>query len=111
MVYKAIGLMSGSSLDGLDIAYVHLQETAGKWTYEIVHTQCRAYPAEWVKKLSHAISLSAVDYQLLHTAYGHFTGAAVRFAVANYGLQKHHERGCKLNNLPINASFINTKDS
>jgi anhydro-N-acetylmuramic acid kinase len=87
MVYKAIGLMSGSSLDGLDIAYVHLQETAGKWTYEIVHTQCRPYPAEWVEKLSHAVSLSAIDYQLLHTAYGHFTGAAVNQFIEEYQLQ------------------------
>ncbi len=89
MVYKAIGLMSGSSLDGLDIAYVYLHETAGKWTYEIVHSQCRPYPADWAAKLSNAVSLSAIDYQLLHTAYGHFTGQAVNHFIEEN--QLHHQ--------------------
>lgn len=87
MVYKVIGLMSGSSLDGLDIAYVHLHETAGKWTYEIVHSQCRPYTADWVEKLGNAVTLSAIDYQLLHTAYGHFTGHAVNQFIEENQLQ------------------------
>jgi 1,6-anhydro-N-acetylmuramate kinase len=37
MVYKVIGLMSGSSLDGLDIAFVQLDEVRGQWSYEILH--------------------------------------------------------------------------
>src|SRR6478735_805721 len=71
MVYKAIGLMSGSSLDGLDIAYVSLQETGGKWSYEFLHTECASYSTDWMHQLKNAIKLSGLDYQLLHTAYGH----------------------------------------
>ncbi|MFT3932954.1 MAG: anhydro-N-acetylmuramic acid kinase [Chitinophagaceae bacterium] len=89
MEYKAIGLMSGSSLDGLDIAYVHLQETGGKWSYEIVNSYCDPYNEEWMEKLTNAITLPALDYQLLHTAYGHYTGEAVnRFIEAN---NLHHK--------------------
>ena len=51
MQYNVIGLMSGSSLDGLDIAFVHFEEIAGKWTFEILETACIPYTAEWKKKL------------------------------------------------------------
>ena len=50
MQYNVIGLMSGSSLDGLDIAFVHFEETAGKWQFEILETACIPYPAEWREK-------------------------------------------------------------
>ncbi len=77
MVYRAIGLMSGSSLDGLDIAFVEFHEQGGKWSYEILEADCYSYTDEWVDKLKNAIGLSARDYYLLHTAYGHYTGQLV----------------------------------
>ncbi len=77
MFYRAIGLMSGSSLDGLDIAFVEFQEQGGKWSYEILQAECYAYSDEWVAKLKDAINLSARDYQLLHSEYGHYTGQQV----------------------------------
>ena len=77
MVYRVIGLMSGSSLDGLDIAFVEFQENAGKWGYEIKAAACYSYTEEWVNKLKNAISLNGMDYQLLHTEYGHYTGMQV----------------------------------
>ena len=89
MVYKVIGLMSGSSLDGLDIAYVQLQETAGKWTYEILQADCPAYDAGWITRLSNAVHLPAIDYQLLHTAYGHYLGQQVNVFIDKY--QLHHQ--------------------
>jgi anhydro-N-acetylmuramic acid kinase len=89
MVYKAIGLMSGSSLDGLDIAYVHLQETAGKWTYEILFADCKPYSALWMEKLGNAVRLPALDYQLFHTAYGGFIGEMVNQFIEENGL--HHQ--------------------
>jgi anhydro-N-acetylmuramic acid kinase len=77
MVYRAIGLMSGSSLDGLDIAFVELQEQAGKWGYEILQADCYPYSDEWGGKLKNAINLSAKEYQLLHADYGHYTGQQI----------------------------------
>jgi anhydro-N-acetylmuramic acid kinase len=74
MIYKAIGIMSGSSLDGLDIAFVHFQENAGKWNFELTKTTCYKYDAEWINKLQSAYLLNAFQYQLLHTEYGHYIG-------------------------------------
>jgi anhydro-N-acetylmuramic acid kinase len=87
MVYKVIGLMSGSSLDGLDIAYVHLQEIGGKWSYEIVKADCYGYSEEWVSRLTNAIKLNARDYLLLHTAYGQYIGELVNRFIADNGLE------------------------
>ena len=87
MVYRAIGLMSGSSLDGLDIAFVEFQEQGGKWTYEILQADCYAYSDEWVIKLREAIHLSAKEYQLLHAAYGHYTGQQINRFIEEHQLQ------------------------
>lgn len=78
MIYRVIGLMSGSSLDGLDIAFVHLEETAGRWTFDIKHTACIAYTEEWASRLRTSGTLAARDYLLLDVAYGHLIGGMVR---------------------------------
>ena len=87
MIYRAIGIMSGSSLDGLDIAFVEFHESSGKWQYEIKAADCYPYAEEWVKKLRGAIQLKALDYQLLHTEYGHYIGSQVNAFIAQHGLQ------------------------
>ncbi|HXB96037.1 MAG TPA: anhydro-N-acetylmuramic acid kinase [Puia sp.] len=93
MVYKVIGLMSGSSLDGLDIAYVHLQERASpssqaprQWEYTIVQAACYPYTEDWRRMLSEAPGLSARDYQLLHTEYGHYLGEQVLRFIEEAGI-------------------------
>src|SRR6266496_753103 len=77
MIYRAIGVMSGSSLDGLDVAFAEFQENAGKWSHEIRQADCYPYSNEWIAKLKTAISLKALDYQLLHVEYGHHIGQQV----------------------------------
>ena len=37
--YKVMGLMSGTSLDGLDIAYCHIWEEDGKWNFSISYME------------------------------------------------------------------------
>src|SRR5690606_33280408 len=86
MIYRAIGLMSGSSLDGLDIAFVEFHENGGKWSFEIVEADCFPYSDEWMQRLKNATGLPALDYQLLHTDYGHYLGQQVNVFINKYQL-------------------------
>ena len=84
MVYKVIGIMSGSSLDGLDLVFAAIHENGGTWGFEIVAADCYPYEGEWLERLQGAVSLNALDYQLLHADYGHYLGRAVnRFIEEN----------------------------
>lgn len=74
MIYRAIGVMSGSSLDGLDIAMVEFEEQGGKWNYDIKHSTCYIYDEEIKQRLRGATALNALEYELLHVDYGHFIG-------------------------------------
>ncbi len=85
MLYRAIGLMSGSSLDGLDIAFVEFHETAGQWSYTLQHVETIAYTREWNNRLKNAAQLSVYDYHLLHTEYGRWIAEQV-----NAFIDKHH---------------------
>ncbi|MDP4211305.1 MAG: anhydro-N-acetylmuramic acid kinase [Bacteroidota bacterium] len=87
MQYKVIGLMSGSSLDGLDIAYVHFEETGGRWNFEIRETDCIPYFPDLREKLAGANRLPAREYLLLHTDFGHYLGTAVNNFIEKNGLE------------------------
>jgi anhydro-N-acetylmuramic acid kinase len=87
MLYRAIGLMSGSSLDGLDIVCAEMEESGGKWSWSILAAECRPYPSEWADRLAGATALNALDYQLLHVDYGHWLGAEVAGFIREHGLE------------------------
>lgn len=86
MVYQVIGLMSGSSLDGLDIVFVELSEVRGQWSYVIHAAECVPYDERWTEDLRNAVSLNARDYMLLHTAYGHYLGRRVADFITRHSL-------------------------
>jgi anhydro-N-acetylmuramic acid kinase len=77
MVYRAIGLMSGSSLDGLDIVFAELEENRGEWKYDIKAAACYAYDDKWKQKLLNAKNLNAHGYFLLHAEYGKYLAEQV----------------------------------
>jgi anhydro-N-acetylmuramic acid kinase len=87
MDYKIIGLMSGTSLDGLDLAYVHFhpvlqQEPETTWDYTILCAESRPYSACWREKLRNAYYQTAEGIAALDAEYGRYLGQSVRrFAV------------------------------
>jgi anhydro-N-acetylmuramic acid kinase len=79
--------MSGSSLDGLDIAYVQLKENEGTWTFQLKAAECLPYPKEWITALREAPGLPLAQFIPLHTRYGRLLGEAVASFINRYCLE------------------------
>jgi len=85
--YKAIGLMSGSSLDGLDIAYCHFVIDKGQWSFKVLNTDVVPYPDEWVQEIKRLPVALAKTFWQSHTELGHYFAAAVNAFIKNHGLK------------------------
>lgn len=68
-----IGLMSGTSLDGLDIAYCDIREDH----FELIAAETYPYSSQWVSWLSTLEKASAYEYALIDVELGHYFGQLV----------------------------------
>ena len=99
--YKVIGLMSGTSLDGLDLAYCHIWKMDDTWEFEIKETKSISYSPEMRAELKGSIFLSADGLLSLNNGYGTWLGEQVkRFirqrslavdCIASHGHTTHHQ--------------------
>jgi anhydro-N-acetylmuramic acid kinase len=61
--YEILGLMSGSSLDGLDLAWCRFERShpAVAFQYELQETSCRPFPEKLLEKLRRCRDMSALE--------------------------------------------------
>ena len=71
-------------MDGLDIAFVNIQERAGAWTYELRASHCAAFSPEWQDLLPQLPKLSGHELMLAHARFGRWMGEQV-----NHFIQQH----------------------
>lgn len=74
MNYRVIGLMSGTSLDGLDIAFCEFSKTNNLWNYTIKLAETIPYTDQWKELLSRLESASALEFVTADIEYGHLLG-------------------------------------
>jgi anhydro-N-acetylmuramic acid kinase len=75
--YRAIGLMSGTSLDGLDIAYCSFKRD-DHWHFELHEATTISYDEHWRERLRDAHALSGMELTRLHVDLGVLHGAWVK---------------------------------
>jgi anhydro-N-acetylmuramic acid kinase len=76
--YIVTGLMSGTSLDGVDLACCSFALENGTWNYSILAAETIPYPIEWKKRLPELETLSAVEFVKTDVEYGHYLGTITR---------------------------------
>ncbi|TXF74955.1 anhydro-N-acetylmuramic acid kinase [Chryseobacterium sp.] len=86
MMYQVIGLMSGTSLDGLDLCFVRFQKNE-KWQFEILQAETIPYPIDWEEKLRNSILLSSEELLEFHSEYGFYLGKQVNAFIQKYQLE------------------------
>ena len=70
--YYAIGLMSGTSLDGLDIAYTKFVLENNKWTFKLLSCKSVSYTSEMKSKLKYATGMSGLELTTFDIELGRF---------------------------------------
>lgn len=78
--YRVIGIMSGTSLDGLDLAYCIFSKAQERWSYQVHTAETIPYSSEWENRLKNLPVAGAQEYAQTHADYGHYIGQeAVKF--------------------------------
>ena len=83
----AIGVMSGTSLDGIDLVYVKFLKNDYSF-FEILHAETVDYSTEWKQLLQNALNFSSEELVHLDVAYGKHLGMVLNDFIASYKIKK-----------------------
>lgn len=76
--YRVVSMMTGTSMDGVDLAYCIIEENEGKYTYKIEVADCIPFPQKWKLRLQSLVLQNAVTYLKTDAFFGHYLGEVAR---------------------------------
>ena len=85
--YRVIGLMSGSSLDGLDLAYCEFRYKSKHWEYTILQADVAPFTDDWMQDIKGLTVANAKNFWQAHVVSGTYFGQQVKAFVQQYKLQ------------------------
>jgi anhydro-N-acetylmuramic acid kinase len=84
---NVIGVMSGTSLDGVDICCVDFIYDKTAWTYKIIAAENKSYPDKLRNKIANAHLTDANSFAVLHSNFGLYIGEQINFFINKYSLK------------------------
>jgi anhydro-N-acetylmuramic acid kinase len=84
---KVIGVMSGTSMDGLDLAAVEFTYNNEKWNFCLTDSKTVSYSENWFNKLNNAPNVSGEKLMELHSEYGNFIGIQINKFIKETGFE------------------------
>ena len=121
--FNIIGLMSGTSLDGLDIVYVNFKHDKF-WKYEIINSKTYKYEKKWIRLLENISkekinSIKKIDSDFTKLLSQYIIDFINKFAIRKIDFVSSHGHTAlhqplnsltyQIGNLPILAKYINQK--
>lgn len=84
--YNVIGVMSGTSLDGVDLAHIKFMIENGKWCFEILECETIPYSSDWVVVLKNAVDYSETDLISLNKNYTILLASIISSFIAKHSI-------------------------
>lgn len=84
--YNVIGVMSGTSLDGVDLAHLHFTLADDQWHFTILECETVPYDAIWVETLKNAVSYTDQRLLELNISYTQLLGETINGFIKEYDL-------------------------
>ena len=86
--FYSIGLMSGSSLDGLDLCYSKISQKNESYHFEILAAETIGFEADIYEKLKNARDISGLELHLLDIELGKQFGLYCQEFIQKYRIEK-----------------------
>ena len=84
--YRVIGVMSGTSLDGIDLVYVNFRRESS-WLFNILCAETISYDEVWRNKLRQLISCSDEELKDIDAAYTIFLAGVINTFIEANGIK------------------------
>ena len=85
--YNVIGVMSGTSLDGIDLAHVVFSIKNSKWSFQLLECETIPYTTNWLNKLKIAVDFSDTELQKLNSDYTLLIGSIINEFISKIKIQ------------------------
>ena len=105
--YSVIGLMSGTSCDGIDLAHCHFWEEKNEWRYKLINAESIGYSQKLKNKLISCSKTDSLSLKILDNELGEFfSKCLVKFIkknkisvdlISSHGHTVFHDINLKLN--------------